>query len=397
MQKEFLLQSLPVCRSSSISTNLKAYIIAGEASGDLHASNLVKALKKEDPSLALRGWGGDLMQEAGVEVVKHYRELAFMGFIEVIMNLRTILGNLKKCKADILEYQPDCLILIDYPGFNLRIAEWAYDQNIKVYYYISPQVWAWKKNRVFKIKKVVDELFVILPFEQDFYKKYDMDVNYVGHPLLDVIQEENTQVVGSDKFRTKNELDERPIIALLPGSRKQEIKAMLSAMISMVPRFPEHQFVIAGAPSQEREFYSELLKGSGVKVIFDQTYDLFKHSQSGLVTSGTATLEAALFKMPQVVCYKGNILSYYIARWLVDIKYISLVNLILDKEAVVELIQADFNKKAVEKELKLILPGGEKREKVTKSYSKLAEVLGGGGASERTAKALLKNWHDSSR
>ncbi|MGB1031839.1 MAG: lipid-A-disaccharide synthase, partial [Flavobacteriales bacterium] len=370
---------------------------AGEASGDLHASNLVKALKLEDSSIHFRGWGGDLMQEAGVDVVKHYRELAFMGFIEVIMNLRTILGNLKKCKADIEEFQPDCLILIDYPGFNLRIAEWAHEKGIKVYYYISPQVWAWKKNRVFKIKKVVDEMFVILPFEKDFYSTYDIEVNYVGHPLLDVIKQEDTQAIDSEQFRSKNELDERPIIALLPGSRKQEITSMLSVMISMVPKFSSHQFVIAGAPSQDPEFYQNILKKTGVKVIFGQTYELFKNAQAGLVTSGTATLEAALFKMPQVVCYKGNPLSYYIARWLVDIKYISLVNLILDNEAVVELIQGDFNQKKLESELKLILPGGDKRENVLQKYNQLAEVLGGGGASKRTAIALLKNWHDSSR
>ena len=375
---------------------MKAYVIAGEASGDLHASNLVKALKLEDQSINFRGWGGDLMEEAGVTVVKHYRELAFMGFIEVIMNLRTILGNLKNCKEDIEAFKPDCLILIDYPGFNLRIAEWAHEKGIKVYYYISPQVWAWKKNRVFKIKKVVDEMFVILPFEKEFYGNYDIDVNYVGHPLLDVIKQEDNQAIDSEQFRSKNELDKRPIVALLPGSRKQEITSMLSVMTSMIPKFKEHQFVIAGAPSQDPEFYHTILKGTDVKVIFDQTYDLFKNAEAGLVTSGTATLEAALFKMPQVVCYKGNPLSYYIARWLVDIKYISLVNLILDNEAVVELIQGEFKGENLENELKSILPNGQRREKVLKKYDELAQSLGGGGASERTAKALLKNWHGSS-
>ena len=375
---------------------MKAYVIAGEASGDLHASNLVKALKLEDQSINFRGWGGDLMEDAGVTVVKHYRELAFMGFIEVIMNLRTILGNLKNCKEDIEAFEPDCLILIDYPGFNLRIAEWAHEKGIKVYYYISPQVWAWKKNRVFKIKKVVDEMFVILPFEKEFYGNYDIDVNYVGHPLLDVIKQEDNQAIDSEQFRSKNELDKRPIVALLPGSRKQEITSMLSVMTSMIPKFKEHQFVIAGAPSQDPEFYQTILKGTDVKVIFDQTYDLFKNAEAGLVTSGTATLEAALFKMPQVVCYKGNPLSYYIARWLVDIKYISLVNLILDNEAVVELIQGYFKGENLERELKSILPNGQRREKVLKKYDELAQCLGGGGASERTAKALLKNWHGSS-
>ena len=375
---------------------MKAYVIAGEASGDLHASNLVKALKLEDQSINFRGWGGDLMEEAGVTVVKHYRELAFMGFIEVIMNLRTILGNLKNCKEDIEAFKPDCLILIDYPGFNLRIAEWAHEKGIKVYYYISPQVWAWKKNRVFKIKEVVDEMFVILPFEKEFYGNYDIDVNYVGHPLLDVIKQEDNQAIDSEQFRSKNELDKRPIVALLPGSRKQEITSMLSVMTSMIPKFKEHQFVIAGAPSQDPEFYHTILKGTDVKVIFDQTYDLFKNAEAGLVTSGTATLEAALFKMPQVVCYKGNPLSYYIARWLVDIKYISLVNLILDNEAVVELIQGEFKGENLENELKSILPNGQRREKVLKKYDELAQSLGGGGASERTAKALLKNWHGSS-
>lgn len=374
--------------------SLKAYIIAGEASGDLHASNLAKALKKES-EIDLRGWGGDLMTDAGVDVVKHYRDLAFMGFIEVLMNLRTILKNIKSCKEDILKYKPDFLILVDYPGFNLRIAEWAKEQNIKVYYYISPQVWAWKKKRVFKIKRVVDEMFVILPFEKDWYANYDFNAQYVGHPLLDVIKKEERSPNAADRFRKAHGLDDRPIIALLPGSRKQEINTMLPIMLAALKDEQDHQVVIAGAPSQTDQTYAPYTNPR-VSVLFGATYDIFKHASAGLVTSGTATLEAGLFGMPQVVCYKGSAISYAIARMLVKISYISLVNLILDREAVKELIQGDLTTKKLQQELKQILPGGNKREKMLKDYQELHQVLGGSGASAKTAKALLKSWHDSS-
>jgi lipid-A-disaccharide synthase len=327
---------------------MKLYIIAGEASGDLHGSNLIKALRAQEPNLNVRCWGGDMMQQQGGEVVKHYRDLAFMGFIEVVMNLRTIARNLKFCKEDILQYKPDAIVLIDYPGFNLRIAEWAKEHGIKVFYYISPQIWAWKQNRVHKIKKCVDRMFVVLPFEKDFYKKFDYDVSFVGHPLLDVISETNRDF---EKFVSENHLPNKPIIALLPGSRKQEIATMLPIMLSVKNEFPNHQFVVAGAPGQAPEFYTPMLHNSDAKLIFGKTYGLLQHAQAGLVTSGTATLEAGLFQLPQVVCYKGSAISYHIAKRLIKIKYISLVNLILDRPAVLELIQHELNEKNLKTEL----------------------------------------------
>ena len=367
---------------------MKYYIIAGEASGDLHASNLMKALLEKDPAAEFRFWGGDLMQEVGGTLVKHYRDLAFMGFAEVIMNLRTILNNIKFCKQDILNYRPDALILVDYPGFNLRIAEFARKQQIDVHYYISPQIWAWKEGRIKQIKRDVDNMYVILPFEKDFYeKKHGFKVHFVGHPLLDALP--GKEQVDEAAFKKTHQLSDKPIIALMPGSRKQEISKMLSVMLNMAPKFPDYQFVIAGAPGQSIDFYKKITGSSGVAVIENKTYDLLAVAQAALVTSGTATLETALFKIPEVVCYKGNPISYQIGKRLVkNIKYISLVNLILDKEAVTELIQNDFNEERLEAELRKILDEPNSH-RIYEDYYELENQLGGGGASRKTAELIV--------
>ncbi len=363
-------------------------MISGEASGDLHGSNLMKALFKTDSTAEIRFWGGDLMQEIGGTLVKHYRELAFMGFAEVLMNLRTILGNIKFCKKDIVAFNPDVIILIDYPGFNMRIAEFAKKRGIKVHYYISPQIWAWKENRIHKIKRDVDEMYVILPFEKDFYeKKHSFPVHFVGHPLIDAIS--NREQVNEEVFRGDHQLSNKPIIALLPGSRKQEIKKMLSVMLKMADKFQEYQFAIAGAPSQDFEFYKQFINQENVKFISNKTYDLLSISYAAIVTSGTATLETALFKVPEVVCYKTSWISYQIGKRLVNLKFISLVNLIMDKEVVRELIQHDFNESTLEKELHKILEG-EKREQLFLNYFDLEIKLGGKGASKKTAELIVK-------
>ncbi len=369
-------------------TPRKIYMIAGEASGDLHGSNVIRELFEMDPTLKIRCWGGDLMKKEGGEVVKHIRELAFMGFQEVLMNLRTILRNMKQCKADIEAFQPDALLLIDYPGFNLRIAEWAKAKGIPVYYYVSPQVWAWKQSRVYKIRKVVDQMFVILPFERAFYEKFDYVVDYVGHPLLDAIQQyEEEQSAGN--FISKNGLSTKPIIAVLPGSRRQEIAKKLPVMLKSVDNLLEYQIVIAGAPSMDESYYAEFLP-ENTKIVFGQTYDLLANSVAAIVTSGTATLETALFKVPEVVCYKSSPLSYHIAKRLVKIKYISLVNLIMDREVVKELIQGDCTPEKIRFELNRILPRGESRSKMEKDFTELTQILGGGGASKKVAQSLLK-------
>lgn len=367
---------------------MKYYIIAGEASGDLHASNLMKALKKEDADTQFRMWGGDLMEEVGGTLVKHYRELAFMGFSEVVMNLGTILNNFKVCKADVLKYQPDVLILVDYPGFNLRIAKWAKQQGTKVFYYISPQIWAWNSRRVHGIKKNIDKMFVILPFEKDFYKKYDYNVEFVGHPLLDVVAEKDLD----SSFRSKYNLSEKPIVALLPGSRKQEISKMLKGMLSVVKDFPDYQFVIAGAPSITLDFYKSTfhsIENQQVKIIQNNTYELLQHSSAALVTSGTATLETALFNVPQVVCYKGSPISYQIAKRVINVKYISLVNLIVDYEIVKELIQSEFNHENLKTELKKLLDA-QTVQPVLDGYLLLKEELGNAGASKKAAKKMVE-------
>ncbi|MCE3296587.1 MAG: lipid-A-disaccharide synthase [Crocinitomicaceae bacterium] len=371
-------------------TPKRIYIIAGEASGDLHGSNLVKALKAENQKLEFRFWGGDLMQEELGKPVKHIKELAFMGFIEVLMNLRTILSNISFCKQDIQQFKPDAIVLIDYPGFNLRIAEWAKSQGIKVYYYISPQVWAWKQSRVHKIKRFVDHMFVILPFEKAFYQKFDFDVEFVGHPLLDAIEQYKNKTLDEAAFRENYKLGEKAIIAVLPGSRKQEIRAKLPIMLEAAKAFPEYEIVVAGAPSLDIDFYIPFFAGSDVKIIHGKTYDILSLSEAAIVTSGTATLETALFEVPEVVCYKASSISYAIAKRLVKIKFISLVNLIMDREVVKELIQHECNAKAIEQELKHLVKGGSRREEVLNSYKILKEKLGSGGASQKVAQSLLK-------
>ncbi len=367
---------------------MKYYILAGEASGDLHGSNLIKALKKEDPKAIIRAWGGDLMAQAGAEVVKHYKDLAFMGFVEVVKNLPTISRNFKFCKKDILQFQPDVLILIDYPGFNLRMAKWAKKKRIRVFYYISPQLWAWNTGRVKIIENNVERMFVILPFEKTFYEKYGVEVDYVGHPLMDVIEDFHPE---EDFYRKNNLNKEKPIIALLPGSRKQEIKRMLSKMLSVVEIFSKYQFVIAGAPSIERSFYNPFIENNtSVFLVENRTYDLLHYSKATLVTSGTATLETALFNVPQVVCYAGNWLSFQLAKRLVnkDLKFISLANLIADKEVVKELIQTDLITENIKKELENCL-SEKKREKILEGYRLIHEKLKFGGASERVAKIMV--------
>ena len=367
----------------------KLFFIAGEASGDLHASNLAAALLRANPELKLMGWGGELMEQEGVEILKHYRELAFMGFWEVVKNLKTIFKNIDLCKQQISEEKPSALVLIDYPGFNLRIAKWAKEMGIPVYYYIAPQIWAWKENRVHQIKKNVTELFAVLPFEKEFYAKKGMDVHFVGHPLLDEVKKRKR--LESNSFRTQFHLDERPIIALLPGSRKQEVKRMLEVMLKLELKYPNYQFIIAGAPSLRPEFYHSLIGEQKTKLVFGVTYDLFEAAEAAMVTSGTATLEAALLNCPEVVCYKANPISYFIAKQLVKIKFISLVNLLLDREAVRELIQFEWNLNQASQELDAILIGGMKRELILASYQELRIKLGDGGASDTTAQLLLES------
>ncbi|TDP58654.1 lipid-A-disaccharide synthase [Flavobacterium dankookense] len=367
---------------------MKYYIIAGEASGDLHGSNLMRALYQEDPKADIRFWGGDLMQEVGGTLVKHYRTLAFMGFAEVIMNLKTILNNISFCKKDIEKFNPDVIIFIDYPGFNMRIAKWAKQRGIKTHYYIAPQIWAWKENRIKAVKRDFDKLFVILPFEKDFFEvKHNFPVDFVGHPLIDAIH--HRKKTDEIQFRRENNLDEKPIIALLPGSRKQEISKMLSVMLSVVSDFAEYQFVIAGAPSQEFEFYKQFLTTQNVKFVSNKTYDLLSISTAALVTSGTATLETALFKVPEVVCYKGGWISYQIAKRIITLKYISLVNLIMDSEVVTELIQEECNQKRIKEELSKLLETNH-RNKLLTNYDILETKLGGLGASQKTAQLIVK-------
>lgn len=366
---------------------MKYYIIAGEASGDLHGANLMKSLYIRDPDANIRFWGGDLMESVGGILVKHYRELAFMGFWEVIKNLKTILNNLSFCKKDILSFAPDVIILIDYPGFNMRITEWAKKKGIATHYYIAPQIWAWKENRIKQIKRDFDQLSVILPFEKDFYEnKHQYPVHFVGHPLIDAIKQRKIQDEAA--FRAENNLSNLPIIALLPGSRKQEISKMLRVMLGVVNDFSDYQFVIAGAPGIEDAFYSDFITNTHVSFIRNKTYDLLFHAHAALVTSGTATLETALFKVPEVVCYKGSWISYQIAKRIITLKYISLVNLIMDEEIVTELIQDEMNPKRLKEELSKILQL-ENRKIILEKYNHLEKKLGGVGASEQVANLII--------
>lgn len=371
----------------------RIYIIAGEASGDLHGGNLVRALFAVDRAqgemrepLQVRAWGGDRMAAAGAEVVKHYRDLAFMGFTQVVMNLRTILRNMEACKKDIEAFKPDVLILIDYPGFNLRIAAWAHAEGIPVHYYISPQVWAWKKGRVHTIKKVVDHMYVILPFEKAWYADHGYDVEFVGHPLLDAMEQE-----GRSALEPLPDTDDRPVVALLPGSRQQEIARMLPLMVAVADRYPAYRFVLAAAPSVPDATYQESLRGSRITLLKGRTYDLLRHAHGALVTSGTATLETALFGVPQVVCYSGSALNVWIAKRLVDIRFISLVNLIMDREVVRELIQKDLHLERLCTELERIMLPGVARSTMEKDLTDLRQKLGGSGASAKVANAVWKS------
>jgi lipid-A-disaccharide synthase len=364
---------------------MKYYLVAGEASGDLHGANLMKALKERDPEADFRYFGGDLMQAQGGTLVKHYADMAFMGFVEVIANLPAIFKNLKACKTDISAWQPDVVILIDFPGFNLKIADYAKRYGFKTCYYISPKVWAWNQKRVLKIKRVVNHMFCILPFEVDFYNKWGMHVDYVGNPLLDA-----TAAFKPDPdFLASNNLTSKKIIALLPGSRKQEISRLLPDMLAVTTQFPNHQFVIAGAPSFDKQYYNQYLGGQEIPIVFDATYDLLTHADAAIVASGTATLETALFNVPQVVVYKGGAVSIAIARMVVSIKFISLVNLIMDKLVVKELIQEDCNLQQIGTELDLLINDADYRNTMLSNYNELDIRMGQPGASAKTADLIL--------
>ncbi|HEU4553208.1 MAG TPA: lipid-A-disaccharide synthase [Chitinophaga sp.] len=363
---------------------MKYYLIAGEASGDLHGSNLIRQIKELDTAADIRCWGGDLMQQAGGYLVKHYRDLAFMGFVEVAMNLRTILRNMDRCKEDIQAFQPDVLVLIDYPGFNLRIAEWAKKAGYRIVYYISPQVWAWKESRVKKIKECVDKMICILPFEQDFYRKWQYEVSFVGHPLVEVIKAEKAKPADAP-------FSDKPIIAILPGSRKQEVSIKLPIMLTMAKYFPEYQFVIAQAPSLDDEFMQRLIgQHPNVTTVKNQTYSLLRQAQAALVTSGTATLETALFGVPEVVCYKGSPISYFFAKRLIKVKYISLVNLVMDKPVVKELIQHQLTEENLLKALTLLLKDGQTRRQMQTDYAALWHRLGERNASRLAAEIICR-------
>jgi len=372
---------------------MKYYLIAGEASGDLHGSNLMKSLKKEDPETEFRFWGGDLMAEVGGEPVKHYAQMAFMGFVKVALNLRTISKNLLFCKNDVEHFNPDVLILIDFAGFNLRIAEFAHYKNIKVYYYISPKIWAWKTNRIKKIKKFVDKMYTILPFETEFYQQFKYEVEYVGNPVNDAIAARPDQNQTFEEFITKNHLPDKPIVALLAGSRKQEIKLMLPVMVEVSRYFPEYQFIVAGAPGINHSLYQQLMGTINLPVLKDQTYTLLQQSKAALVTSGTATLETALLNIPEIVCYHTNIgnFLYHLGRKLIKVKWISLVNLILGFEAVKEMIQDTFKKELLAEELKLILTNYEYRAEMLSNYQILQTLIGSPGASEKAARSIVKS------
>lgn len=378
---------------------MKYYLIVGEASGDLHASNLMRALQHEDPQVEFRFFGGDLMKAVGGTCVKHYRELAYMGFIPVLLHLRTIFRNMDYCKKDVEAWQPDVLILVDYPGFNLKIAEYIKQHTqIPVCYYISPKIWAWKEYRIKNIKRDVDELFSILPFEVDFFKKHQYPVHYVGNPCVDAVDDfrKNGEETFSE-FIAANGLENRPVIALLAGSRRQEIKDNLSRMIEAARSFPQYQFVVAGAPGIEPDFYKQYIDSS-TKIVFGQTYRLLQQAEAALVTSGTATLETALFRVPQVVCYytaAGKLVSF-LRRHILKVKYISLVNLIADCEVVTELVADGMTVANIKKELAKIVPGGSGRSLMLSEYDRLIAILGEPGASERAASqitALLKSNH----
>ena len=372
---------------------MKYYIIAGEASGDLHGSNLMKELAQEDSAAQFRFFGGDLMQAVGGNLVKHYREMAFMGFVDVILNIRTIKRNMAFCKKDLIEFIPDVLILIDYPGFNLRIAEFAKQNNIKVFYYISPKLWAWKESRVKKIKAFVDEMFTIFPFETEFYKKHNYKVNYVGNPLMDSIYNYRKTVISKADFIEKNSLDKRPIVAILSGSRIKEIKRMLPVMVRSAEGLSDFQFVIAGVKNIEQSVYIEIIGDKDISIVYNQTYDLLNSAHSALVTSGTAALETALFNVPQAVLYKmegGLIMDFIMRNFVLKTKWGSLPNIILQKTAINEFIQKDMTVKKVTAELRKLLFEEDYRKKILQDYTQLNKLMGEPGCSKRTAKKMIQ-------
>lgn len=370
---------------------MRYYIIAGEASGDLHASNLIRGLKTEDPDAVVRGWGGDLMRDAGAEIVRHYKDTAIMGFVIVLKNLDKIKANIRLCCKDIQEWNPDVVILVDYAGFNLRIARFAKETGLKVFYYISPKLWAWNTGRVNKIKKYVDRMYTIFPFETEFYRKYNYAVQYGGNPLVDAISERPFRQETFAEFIQLHQLPDKPIIALLAGSRRQELRYVLPTMLKMVTHFPDHQFIIAGAPSMTDADYAPYVRNMPVKIIYGETYRLLVQAQAALVTSGTATLETALLRIPQVVCYsgEGGRFSYYMFKTFVKVKYISLVNLIFGGEVVKELMMQHLTERNVLNELSRILYSERDREKMLRNYDEVIRRLGEPGASGRFAKMMV--------
>jgi lipid-A-disaccharide synthase len=368
---------------------MKYYLIAGEASGDLHASNLIKAIRKTDPDAEFRCFGGDLMKNAGAEVFIHYRDMAMMGLVEVIKKYPSIRRYKKSCRQDILKYKPDVLILVDYSGFNLPMAKYAAEHQIRVIYYISPKLWAWAKWRVKKVKEFVSRMFVILPFEVDFYREHQVESEYYGNPVLDSVAGFESAYNATDDFRERNKLNEKPVIALLAGSRKQEINDLLPEMLSVIPHYPGHQFVIAGAPSITPEYYSQYTAGHQVSIVYNQTYTLLKNSVAAVVTSGTATLETALLNIPEVVIYKTNPVTFFIGSFLVKVKFFSLVNLILDKEAVKELLQDNLSQD-IKKELDKLLFDGAYRKEMLDNYARLRNILGEPGVADRVAQRIYQ-------
>lgn len=369
---------------------MKYYILAGEASGDLHASNLIKEISLVDTQAQFRGFGGDLMEKAGMTVLKHYRDMAFMGLVPVIMNIRTIKRNFEFCEQDLLAFKPDVLILVDYPGFNLRMAKFAKAHGIRTFYYISPKIWAWKQKRVYRVKAYVDEMFTILPFESEFYDRFDYKVNYVGNPLLDAIMQKKIEPDYA-RFFAQNNLPDKPVLALLPGSRKGEISVLLPTMLEAASRFPQFQCVIAGAPNMGQEFYEPFMKAHSAPILWGKTYEILIHSRAAIVSSGTATLETAILNVPQVVVYQmtPNWLFKHLKKYFLKTKWVSLVNIILKKEAVTELIQSDFTLENIGRELKKIVEDPQHEARMKADYRRMMDLLGSEGASKKAAQLMV--------
>jgi len=366
---------------------MKYYIITGERSGDLHASHVLNHIKELDSEAEFRGVGGSYSESAGMQIFKNYSKINFMGFWEVFRNLRALFKSMKKVKSDLLAFKPDVLFLVDFAGFNMRMARFAKENGIRVHYYISPKIWAWNSSRALKIKEIVDRMFVILPFEKEFYKRYQFDVDYVGNPVLDSI----VKFSPDPAFRKKHRLDDRPIIAILPGSRQMEVRHILHTMLSVTPAFPHCQFVIAAVDNQPEKYYDYFRRNGLISIVVGETYNLLFEAEAALVASGTATLETALFKVPQVVCYAASPASYWIARSVINVKYISLVNLILNKPAVKELIQGDFNPVDTRLQLQKILEDKDARQQLINDYETLSDILGFAGASEKTAQLMVED------